>query len=260
MSLLLLSFRETLEAALIIGAALVAISEKTTRRPHGALLGIVGGCVFALLLFIGLRLELLAFSSQATTLSGILSLCAASMLAVILIGTERTKHKRKPTTAYLGNALSDSVGMLCFVTVLREGTELAMMLQARPETSMKTTVVWTVIGIISAIIVTIIVFRTTSRSLLRYVFRITTILLLVFGASLVSEGIQDLLHADILHIGTWPWMIDLGTFQVFTPILPILGDDGHLPLIAALISGLYLMLLVSIVYRVPRSPSGNHRA
>jgi len=90
---------------------------------------------------------------------------------------------------------------LSFVTVLREGIELALLLTTSLLlTSAFATAVGGLLGLASAVLVGWLVFSATVRVELAKLFRVTAVLLVLFAAGLVAHGIHELQEAALLPV------------------------------------------------------------
>ena len=198
-SSLVLSLREGLEAALIIGIVL-GILRKLDRRDLSFL--VWAGAISALILsfMVAFVLNLIGTEFEGAgeqVFEGITMLLAAGILTWMIfwmrtysismreeleLGVRQATSKRRQWALFL----------LAFLAVLREGIELALFILAvRLTSSPVQTVLGASLGIGGAILLGWILFATTRRVSLTHFFQYTNALLIVFAAGLVGIGIHE---------------------------------------------------------------------
>lgn len=199
----LLSLREGLEAALIIGIILGALH----KLHRGDLKPVVWrgiGLAVALSVLASLGLNLLGMEFEEVLeeiFEGIAMLLAAGILTWMILwmrrqgGEIRREIEIKTKQASLQKG-SQALFLLAFLAVFREGIELALFLMAtRLATSPMSTLVGAILGLLAAITLGLIVSSSTRRLNLRQFFLITNVLLLLFAAGLVAHGTHELIEA-----------------------------------------------------------------
>lgn len=195
----LLSLREGLEAALIIGIVLGAV--RKLQRPElkttvwgGALSAAAISLIVALILYsVGASLE----GAAEQVFEGITMFLAAGVLTWMIfwmarqartIQSELEADVRQAVTRTGGRALF----LLAFLAVLREGVELALFLTASTFASdAQQTLVGAGLGLAAAIVLGWLLFATTVRLDLRKFFLVTGALLILFAAGLVAHGVHE---------------------------------------------------------------------
>lgn len=195
----LLSLREGLEAALIIGIVLGAL-----RKIHRQDLSMIvwGGTLSAaaISLIVALVLQGVGASLEgpaAGAFEGITVFLAAGVLTWMIFWMHRQSRTIK-SGLELGvrHAVSQAglraLFFLAFLAVLREGVELALFLTAATFASnAQQTLIGAVLGLASAIFLGWSLFATTVRLDLRRFFQITGALLILFAAGLVAYGVHE---------------------------------------------------------------------
>lgn len=199
----LLSLREGLEAALIIGIIIGALGKLHQHELKPVVWRGVGVAVaFSLVVGIGLNLLGMEFGGQLEeAFEGIAMLLAAAILTWMILWMQRQGGQMqgdieaKTTQAALKRGGS-ALFILAFLAVFREGFELALFLMAaRMASSPSETIVGAILGLGVAITLGWMIFSTTRRLNLRHFFQTTNILLLFFAAGLVALGIHELNEA-----------------------------------------------------------------
>ncbi len=199
----ILSLREGLEAALIIGIVLGAL--RKMRRPDlvsavwaGALSAAVVSAMAALLLnTLGMSLE----GRTEEIFEGVTMLLAAGILTWMIFWMARQTRTFKAELesgvqrASLGGRWS--LFGLAFLAVVREGIELALFLTAAAFASdAAQTLGGALLGLGTAILLGWSLFATTVRLDLRRFFTVTGALLILFAAGLVAHGVHEFNDAD----------------------------------------------------------------
>lgn len=199
----LLSLREGLEAALILGIVLGALVRLNRRelRQHvwrGALLAaLLAGILAAIFNVLGLSLE----GAAEEIFEGLTMLLAAGILTWMIfwmrrIGGSLKSELEAETRRAAAQGSSAGLFALAFLAVFREGLELALFLTAaRMTAGAVPTLAGAVLGLAAAAVLGWILFATTRRLSLRRFFTVTNVLLVFFAAGLVGTGIHELNEA-----------------------------------------------------------------
>ena len=195
----LLSLREGIEAALIIGIVLGALrklnrSEMTPAVWYGALSAVLVSLTTGVLLTaFGLSLE----GAAEQIFEGIAMLLAACVLTWMIFWMNRQARSIKGELEAGVNRATSTGGTralfsLAFLAVVREGIELALFLTATTFASdLQSTLLGTLFGLGAAIFLGWGLFASTRRLNLRRFFQVTGILLILFAAGLVAHGIHE---------------------------------------------------------------------
>jgi len=127
---------------------------------------------------------------------------------------------KQRTTIRLSGGAAFGIFFLVVLSVLREGVELVIFLAAARTASGGTVLPGVLLGLAAAALFGLLLSR-FARSGLRAVFTVTTVLLVLFAAGLVSRGLGELSEAGLISPIVDPvWNID--------GKLPALRDDGPL--------------------------------
>jgi len=202
----LLSLREGLEAALIIGIVLGAVS-KIRRRDLvpavwlGTLSAVIVSVLTALLLTaFGMSLE----DKAEMIFEGTTMLLAAGILTWMIFWMGKQARFLKSELEEGVNKAAASTGKravfwLAFMSVVREGVELAIFITAaffagNPAQTMNNTIqtlAGTILGLGTAALLGYTIFATALRLDLRRFFQVTGLLLILFAAGLVAHGVHE---------------------------------------------------------------------
>ena len=194
----LLSLREGLEAALVIGIVLGALRQMQRRDlvpPVWA--GTLSALVLCVLAAVGLNALGLSLEGPAEMIfEGFTMLLAAGVLTWMIFWM--ADQARTLKTGLEGSIRQASqtgrrgLFLLAFLAVLREGVELALFLTASAFASdTRQTIMGALLGLASAVLLGVLLFASTLRLDLRRFFQLTGILLLLFAAGLVAHGVHE---------------------------------------------------------------------
>ena len=195
----LLSLREGIEAALIIGIVLGALrklnrSEMAPTVWYGTLSALFVSLITGVVLTaFGLSLE----GAAEQIFEGVAMLLAASVLTWMIFWMNRQARSIKGELE-AGVNRATSIGgtralfSLAFLAVVREGIELALFLTAATFASNpQSTILGTLLGLGIAILLGWGLFASTLKLDLRRFFQVTGFLLILFAAGLVAYGVHE---------------------------------------------------------------------
>ncbi len=195
----LLSLREGLEAALILGIVFGTLEKLRSRNLKtvvwvGAISAGVTSLVIALILqAVGASLE----GRSEEIFEGFAMLLAAGVLTWMIFWMQRqSKNIQSELTADIHRAIqqpgSKALFSLAFLAILREGIELSLFLTAAAATSnAQHTLIGGISGLITAAVLGWALYSTTIRLNLQRFFQVTSILLIFFAAGLVAHGVHE---------------------------------------------------------------------
>jgi high-affinity iron transporter len=204
---LLISFREGLEAALIIGIILVYLRKIGAVRSMSRYVWI--GILAAIFLSIGLAAILqivgLELEGQLEKIfEGVTMLLAAGILTWMIFWMRRQSRFIKSSLEHHVHAATragDIWGLIgvAFLSVFREGVETALFLSAAAFASDGIgTLLGASLGLLAAAIAGYLIYMSTSCLNLRQFFNVTSLLLLLFAAGLIAHGIHEFQEAGLL--------------------------------------------------------------
>jgi high-affinity iron transporter len=206
LSTYLLSLREGLEAALIIGIVLGAVSKirRDDLKPavwYGTLSAVAVAILTGVILTsFGMSLE----GKAEEIFEGITMLIAAGILTWMIFWMGKQARFLKSELEDGVNKAAASTGKravfwLAFMAVVREGIELAIFVtaaffagnQSGAGTNVVQVLAGTILGLGTAVLLGYTIFATTVRLDLRKFFQVTGILLILFAAGLVAHGVHE---------------------------------------------------------------------
>jgi high-affinity iron transporter len=202
LSAFLISLREGVEAALVVGIILVYLAR--TGRAHLARFAWFGVALAgALSLAVAIALERWQINEDG--FEGLLLLLAAVFVISMIVWMNRVaRHLRKNIEEKIenyavraGSAAGWGIFLFVFLMVLREGAELALILRA-VELSSEGIQTWigTIVGLVAAIAVGLFFFKGTLKIPLHRFFAATTVILWLVTAQLALTGLHELSEAQ----------------------------------------------------------------
>jgi high-affinity iron transporter len=201
LSAFLISLREGVEAALVVGIILVYLSR--TGRSHLSRFVWAGVAVAGTLsLAVAIALERWQISEDG--FEGLMLLLAAVFVISMIVWMNRVaRHLRKDIEQKIenyavraGSAAGFAIFLFVFLMVVREGAELALILRA-VQLSSEGIQTWigTIVGLAAAIAVGLFFFKGTLKIPLHRFFAATTIILWLVAAQLALTGLHELSEA-----------------------------------------------------------------
>jgi len=254
----LLSLREGLEAALIVGM-LLGVLVKLKRQELNRLvwLGVGIALVGSLGIAIVLNLVGMEFEGRGEQIfEGSVMILAAGVLTWMILWMQKSSANRKNEieikTQLAVNRSSTALVAIAFLAVFREGIELSLFLLAVNQTnSPLQTALGAVTGLLVACLIGWMLFTSTYRLSLRGFFRVTNVLLIVFAAGLVAYGVHEfnevgLIPAVIEHVWDVNYILS-DSSEVGLMLKALVGYNGN-PSLTEVMA--YLAYLVGIGYYV----------
>ncbi len=204
---LLITLREGLEAALIVGIILAYLTKtKRTYLARYAWLG-VGVAVLASLAA-GAAIYVTAGDLTGRgeqMFEGSAMLLAAGVLTWMIFWMRREAASVRTTLqAQIDSRLADGswlgLATLAFVAMVREGIETVLFLFAASRTAESPFWATTggLVGLALAVGIGYLLYRGTARLNLRAFFNVTSVILIVFAAGMLSHGVHEFVEAGAL--------------------------------------------------------------
>ena len=263
----LLSLREGLEAALIIGIVLGAVS-KIRRKDltPSVWLGVFSAVGVSIITAVILTSFGMSLEDEAEKIfEGITMLIAAGILTWMIFWMGKQARFLKSELEDGVNKAAASKGkravfMLAFMAVVREGVELAIFItaaffagnEAQATANLIQTLAGTILGLGTAVLLGYTIFATSLRLDLRKFFQVTGILLILFAAGLVAHGVHEFnevgwIPAIVEHV--WDVNMILDENSVAGQLLKTLfGYNGN-PSLTEMIAYFGYIITTSIFWR-----------
>ena len=190
----LIGFREALEAALIVGV-LISLLYRTKRELMAKWVwsGVVLALIASVLTWMIFEIFVGEFSKKNEELfEGLLYLVAAILITTVIlhvIGHASKEILENKAERAIEIREAFGIGLLAFVSVWREGVETVIFIGAGTESSSAITGLF--IGIVLAVAIGYVLFATTKNLDIRFMFNVSTSLLIGFAAYLVMKAIHE---------------------------------------------------------------------
>jgi len=247
----LVVFRETLEAALLVGIILTVVVRLGAPRYRSHVL-------WSSLAAVGASF-LLAFALHYATkdvkgflekcLEGGISLLACGVLTHMIFWMDRQAQRIRPEIEdKVREAIAQqeyfAIISLPFLAVLREGAETVLFLEAVAiQHSQAVSWIGGLLGVAGALLVAGLIFIGGKRVPLRVFFRSTGLLLLLIAAGLLAYGIHEFQELGFLPLKQTAWDINfilnekvgIGSF-----LKSLFGYNGNPSVLEVLAYGIYL--------------------
>jgi high-affinity iron transporter len=231
----LLSLREGLEAALIIGIVLgVLLKLKRTELNGVVWRGVGVAILLSLLAAIALNLLGMEFEGKGEEIfEGVAMILAAGVLTWMIFWMKKHGGNLKNEIETQTNQAALSKGQkalfaLAFLAVFREGIELALFLLAtRLISNPGQTMIGALLGLATATVLGWALFTSTRKLSLKGFFSATNILLIIFAAGMVGLGIHEFNEAGIIPV----------VIEHVWDLNPILSDESEIGLVLKALVG-----------------------
>jgi len=190
----LIGFREALEAALIVGV-LISLLYRTKRELMAKWVwsGVVLALIASVLTWMIFEIFVGEFSKKNEELfEGLLYLVAAILITTVIlhvIGHASKEILENKAERAIEIREAFGIGLLAFVSVWREGVETVIFIGAGTESS--SAIAGLFIGIVLAAAIGYVLFTTTKNLDIRFMFNVSTSLLIGFAAYLVMKAIHE---------------------------------------------------------------------
>lgn len=275
----LITFREALEASLIIGiiAAYLAKMGRRDLNKHlyigtgAAILASIAVSVVFMTIYGGLE------GRTEKIFEAVASLTAVVVLTYMIFWMAHNSKQIKgelqeKVRLSITRGQTYGITLLAFVAVFREGVETVLFLGTLAIRSPVETLIGFGLGILTVIILAVLMFRGIYRLDIRRFFRYTSAILLVFAAGLTAYGVHELNEAGIVppiiepvwdinppvnEDGSYPLLHEKGA--IGSILKSLIGYNGDPSLTEVLAYVAYWLIVGSYVFRIykPRaSPAG----
>ncbi|EAO5526960.1 FTR1 family protein [Salmonella sp. NW805] len=205
-AVILIVFREVLEAGLIISVILAAC--KGYKISHLVIAGITSGVIFSglLALFTNSIENALSGTGQEVFNSALLLTATLMLSWQIVWMSTKGKEMADASRNEVRNILSEgnknyAIAVVVAIAVMREGSEVVLfMYSIIISTGTSVTAMFTggIIGVVAGIVFTFLLYRGLILIPLKFIFLLSNIILTFIAAGLASQGIGILSSIDII--------------------------------------------------------------
>jgi high-affinity iron transporter len=260
---LLITLREGLEAALIVGIVL-GVLRKLGRmdRSKPVWIGVAAAVVASIVAGLALNALGVAFEGRGEEIfEGAAMLLAAGVLTWMIFWMQR---QGRNVQAELESDVRQAVTVgsawalfsLAFVAVLREGIETVLFLTAAAFSATPAeTLIGGALGLTIAVVLGWLMFAAGKRLDVRAFFRVTSVLLIFFAAGLLAHGVHELQEAALLptlveHVWDVNFILDENS-TVGAFLQALFGYNGN-PSLIEVVSYVAYFAVITLATRLGR--------
>jgi high-affinity iron transporter len=264
----IITFRETLEAALIIGIILAYLIKTKRQRYNNIVYLAIASAIITSIIGAFLFSSLAGgFTGTAEEIfEGTAMIFASFLITFMILWMLKQRHividLHKQVDKQIHEQHKVGLFFLVFVSVLREGIETVIFLSAASfAATTGNSLLGALWGIVAAIILGYLMFVGSKKINIKAFFNVTSIILVLFAAGLTAHGIHEFQEAKVLptyveHVfdinpplnddGSYPLMHEKGT--VGGILKGLFGYNGN-PSLIEILSYLSYLLLIFILYK-----------
>ena len=251
----LILFRETLEAALIVGIVLAYLQKTKNSKYNNIVYTGVGAGIFAsVLIAILFNIFLGGFTGVAEEIfEGVAMLFGAFLITTVILWMMNQKNVAEDIQKKVSMDIKqkDRLGLffIVFISVLREGVETVIFLGSASLVN-GTSLFGSLLGIGSAIFLGYLIFVASIRVDVKKFFNFSSFLLILFAAGLVAHGVHELQEAHVIptiieHVWDVNYIVDEN--ETMGSILKgLFGYNGNPSLIEVISYLVYICIVVGI--------------
>lgn len=207
---LLITFREVIEASLIVATILGILTKlgqrKGIRSVWLATAAAAGASVLFLLLasLVGVKVQEIYIGKTEQLIEGILMVVSAVFItwAVFFLHNYFSRYKTRllqKIKLKVENEEQKGLFVLTFTAVLREGFEIVLFLSTIYFSSDPQSIfAGFAVGAVTALLVSFGLFRASLKLPVYHAFRLSSILLILFAAGLLARGAHEFIEAGVL--------------------------------------------------------------
>lgn len=196
LSSMLLSFREGLEASLIIGIILMYLIQNGRKdllkyvyfgAAFGIIVSLVGG-------FIGFK-EAQGLNEEGEKIfESVMMLLASGLIFyfIVWMGNQASNISSDLKNKIGKNTNAIGLLVLSFLSVFREGMELSIFTLTKISEKASSIALGSILGILLAVALTFVIFKSSMKINLKIIFKVLGFVLIFLGAEMFSEGILKL--------------------------------------------------------------------
>lgn len=233
----IIMFRESLEAALIVGIVLSYLKKSGQQRQAPSVYrGAAAGAAASILAAYGFSRWSGGFTGRREEIfEGVMMLAGALLLTTLILWMINRASKAQAAEierrVERGLAGRGGLFLLVFVSIMREGVESVIFLAAAGAGGGQS-LAGALLGMTAALILGAALFFGLIRIRLSRFFAVTNVLLILFAAGLVAHGLHELQEAGLLPVLV-EQVYDINPPLTAPESFPLLHDKGYLGGLAA---------------------------
>lgn len=268
----LITFRETLEAGLVVGIVLAYLQKIRQADYNRYVYYGVGAALIAS--FLGAFLfQILAggFEGRAEEIfEGVVMLIGATLLTTMILWMMQQRQVaqeiQQKVAVQVNQAHKWGLFLLVFFAVFREGIETVIFLGAASASEAQS-FSGGLLGVFGAIFLAYLLFSGARQVNVKTFFNVTSLLLILFAAGLVAHGVHELQEAKVLPVlvehvwdinpqvnldGSFPPLHEKGSIGIF--LKAMFGYNGNPSLLEVLSYAAYLGGVALLWRKLSRPP------
>ena len=236
LSSFIITFRETLEVSLVVGIILsYLVKTKETKYNPVVYVGIAAGVIASLIGAILFNKFANGFTGIHEQLfEGTLLLLGAFLLTTMILWMMQQKQvvakMHEKLAEHLSKAQKFELFFLVFVAVLREGVETVIYLDAARYVAEADQLYGALLGIVAAIVLGYLLFVASVHVDIKKYFTVTSVLLILFAAGLVSHGVHEFEEVSQTLEGETETADEISSEALWN-LNPPMNADGSYPLL-----------------------------
>ncbi|MFQ6675502.1 MAG: FTR1 family protein [Fidelibacterota bacterium] len=235
----LITFRETLEAALVVGIVYTfLVRSGRTELLRNLWNGVAAALVASVLSALILQVVAGGLTGRGEEIfEGTVMILAAVILSTMIVWMARNKnvsrHIESRARSAITGTLSAGVGIfaLAFVSVLREGVETVLFLYGVTINQGGLSLATSLSGGLTAALIGYLIFSQGKKLPLKTFFNVSSLLLILLAAGLIAHGIHEFEEAGLIPYTGALW--DINPAKLPNGNYPLLHEKGLLGSIAA---------------------------
>ena len=195
--ILLISFRESFEAWMIIGIIIAFLKNSgRSQLVKPVYWGAFFGIVISLFLGITIFSEASSFGEESKEVfEAVMMLLAAGLVGYFIVWMSHQNHS---VTTHIKKQVENrttwiEIFLLSLFSVVREGIELTVFVLTKVGSAPNKIIFITACGLAVSLLAAYFIFLAASHYLLKYIFKLLGILLMFLGAEMFSEGLLEFL-------------------------------------------------------------------
>lgn len=236
----MITFRETLEAALVVGIIWSYLVRTENKEFLGLVVkGVVAGIAASIIGAYVFQVFAGGFEGRAEEIfEGITMLIGGALLTSMILWMltrNASRELEEGVAKAVGNASKGAVFFLVFFAILREGIETVLFLSSASMMNGENVLTGSVFGIGTAVLFGWLFFKGAMKLKLKIVFNLTSVLLILFAAGLFAHGVHELQEAKLVPViveQVW----DINPQVIYEGIYPLFHEKGAM---GALFKGLF---------------------
>jgi len=245
LSSFLITSRETLEAALVIGIVLAYLSKTNNAQYKKTVYyGIILGIILSILAAVAFTVFAGGFEGRSAEIfEGSTMIFAAVLLTTMIFWMMKQKKVAQQIESKVAKHIASAnfnqtyaygLFALIVIAILREGVETVIFFSAVNFAS-GISFIGASLGVITAIIIGYIFFASTRKINLKNFFNITSIFLILIAGGLVAHGIHEFQEAAVIpYVVKEVW--DVNPAVTTANVYPLLHENG---LVGSFFKGLF---------------------